>query len=35
MAEKLIVSTIEPVKAGDEFPSLPLHITLMPWFDIE
>ncbi len=35
MAEKLIISTLEPVGVGDDFPSLPLHITLMPWFEIE
>ncbi|MDO8335791.1 MAG: hypothetical protein Q7T74_03370 [Candidatus Saccharibacteria bacterium] len=34
-AEKLIVSTLEPVEVGDTFPSLPLHVTLMPWFKIE
>ncbi len=35
MAEKLIISTLEPVEVGDTFPSLPLHVTLMPWFKIE
>lgn len=34
MAEKLIVSTLEPVEVGQQFNSLPLHVTLMPWFEI-
>ncbi len=34
MAEKLIVSTLEPVESGQQFESLPLHVTLMPWFEI-
>src|SRR3990167_990011 len=34
MAEKLIVSTLEPVEIGQQFNSLPLHVTLMPWFEI-
>jgi 2'-5' RNA ligase len=34
MAEKLIVSMLEPVESGQQFESLPLHVTLMPWFEI-
>ncbi len=35
MAEKLIIATLEPVEVGEQFPSLPLHVTLMPWFEID
>lgn len=34
MAEKLVVATLEPVAVGEQFDSLPLHVTLMPWFEI-
>lgn len=35
MAEKLgIISSLEPLKKGDEFSEFPLHVTLMTWFDM-
>ncbi len=34
MPEKLIIASLEPIKVGQTFDSLPLHVTLMPWFEI-
>lgn len=35
MAEKLgVFASLEPLKKGDQFDKFPLHVTLMPWFDM-
>ena len=30
----MVVSTLEPVKVGDEFDHLPSHMTVFPWFEL-
>ncbi len=30
----LVVATLEPVEVGDRFEKVPLHVTLLPWFEI-
>lgn len=35
MAEKFgIISSLDPIKKGDQFEQFPLHVTLMTWFDM-
>ena len=34
-AEKLIVATLDPVEVGQRFKKLPIHVTLMPWLNID
>lgn len=34
-AEKLIVATLEPVEVGQRFKKLPMHVTMMPWLNID